>query len=580
MYSSLLVTASRYSYLVLVSLFVFSSSANAANHSKVTPALAPGEYQVACSNLAHDENAMNQIGGLVEDFWEGNPQNGQLRYLTQILAEPQAAIQFNLQVPDDRGLYRHFAGDTLPFVSLVCYPTSPANTRADYRLPDGSWIPRMERSGDAPIFPNSATQYPLVLYSHGMGGSPVKDDYLSAILNLASHGYVVLAVFHGDARVVRLRIDSLGEVAYMLLNFDRYFELQSLRPLALKRALDDLLTRPGYSTQIDVGKIGGLGASLGGQALMLSMGAHLTRSFSPLAARAVEQDPRIKAAAGYVPYFGVRQLPAFGNDQSGVDFVTRPYLAISGTADTTAPLLMTQQAMNRMQGSRYLVALEGIEHTYLPEYADDVFTWVITFLDAYVKDDRQALSRLIKMQSVAGGLGDSLRIDYTAPTPLAAAEALISEHFYTPLQQFFAAANDAERAFADPAAGWIRSGNEFKALAAPKSILGINSQPVCRFFATAPLTPSLFYTESPAECDYLRANGQAWNYLGTVFHAWLPSPAGDCPDGTIGVYRLYNNGWQPPRLQPNHRYTTSVSGAADMVRLGWSNEGMRFCVPL
>ena len=573
--------ATHFFYLALITfLSAFSAFVGAANHNKVIPALAPGAFPVACSNLAHDENAMNQIGGPAEDFWEGNPQNGQLRYLTQILAEPQAAIQFGLKVPDDRGLYNHFANDTLPFVSLVCYPTSLANTRADYRLPDGQVIPRMERSGDAPIFPDSATRYPLVVYSHGMGGSPVKEYYLDTLLRLASHGYIVMAIFHGDARVVRLRIENLADAFYLLRNFDRYFELQSLRPLALKRALDDLLSRPGYGAQINTSQIGGLGTSLGGQALLLSMGAHLTRSLSTLASRPVEQDSRIKAAVGYAPYFGVRPLPAFGNDQAGADFVTRPYMAIAGSADTTAPLQITQQAVNRFKGTRYLVVLDGIEHTYEPEYADDVFTWAITFLDAHVKDDRSALSRLVKMQAVAAGLNDTLSIDYTTPTPLAAQEALISEHFYAPLQQYFDAANDAERAFADPAAGWTFTGDAFKALTTPKSNMNISSQPVCRFFGVAPLKPTLFYSENQAECDYLRANDHNWRDLGTAFHAWLPDAAGDCADGLIGVYRLYNNGWQPPRYEPNHRYTTSVSGVADMVRNGWTNEGMRFCVPL
>ena len=41
---------------------------------------------------------------------------------------------------------------------------------------------------------------------------------------------------------------------------------------------------------------------------------------------------------GYVPYFGIDVYPAFGRDLQGLDGVTLPYLAISGTADTTAPI--------------------------------------------------------------------------------------------------------------------------------------------------------------------------------------------------------------------------------------------------
>jgi predicted dienelactone hydrolase len=553
----------------------------AGNHDKVVPPLSPGSFAVACSNIAHDEAAMNRIGGLPADFWEGTPQNGQMRYITQILAEPQAAVQFSLHVPDDRGLYTNFAGHSLPIVSLVCYPTSPANTRPDYRLPDGQVIPRMERTGDLPIFPDSGAAYPLIVYSHGLGGSPVSPGYLGTILHLASNGYTVMAVFHGDARVTRIRIGDLSGVSYLITNFDEYVELQAVRPLALKVALDDLLSRPGYREHIDQQEIGGFGTSLGGEALLLSMGARLTSNLR-LDSRAVAQDERIKAAAGYVPYTGQRLLPAFGNDQDGAQYVTHPFLAIGGTADTTAPLYMTEQAVNRFGGSRYLVALTDVEHQYLPEYADDVFSWSITFFDAHVREDRAALSRLVETAAIAGGLIDSLRIDYTAPTALFAGEGLVTEYYYQPLGHFFAAANDAERAFGDSGAaqGWSRTGQAFKSLLAPQSAQGANTQPVCRFFGVEPIKPTFFYSSSQAECDFLRAHNPGWRDLGTAFHTWPPDIFGNCADGEIGVYRLYNNGWQPPRYEPNHRYTTSLSTVAAMVRNGWVNEGLKFCAPL
>lgn len=567
-------------YLCLL-LLLLSFAAAAGNHDKVVPPISSGTFPVACSNIAHDEAAMNQIGGLPADFWEGTPQNGQMRYITQILAEPQAAIQFSLHVPDDRGLYTNFAGQSLPFVSLVCYPTSPANSRPDYLLPDGQVIPRMERPGDLPIFPDSSAAYPLIVYSHGIGGSPVSGDYLGTILLLASHGYTVMAVFHGDARIAPIRIGDLGDVIHLITNFDQYVALQAMRPLALKAALDDLLARPGYGEHIDQQKIGGFGASLGGEALLLSMGARLTSNIG-LDSRPVAQDERIKAAVGYVPYAGQLFLPAFGSDENGAQYVTRPFLAIGGTADTTAPLYMTEQAVNRFVGSRYLVALTGVEHQYLPEYADDVFSWAITFFDAHVRDDREALSRLVQTAAIAGGLIDTLRIDYTAPTALSTGEALVTEHFYQPLGHFFAAANDAERAFADAGAaqGWSRTGQAFKALLAPQTAHGLNTQPVCRFFGVEPIKPSFFYSSSQAECDFLRANNPGWRDLGTAFYSWSPDIFGNCADGLIGVYRLYNNGWQPPRYDPNHRYTTSLSTVAEMVRDGWVNEGQKFCAPL
>ena len=564
-------------------LLLLPLAAFAGNHSKTMPSIEPGAFPVACSNVAHNLVTMQQLGGSPSDFWEGIPQNGELRFITQILAEPQSTIQFNVRVPDDRGLYTHFADESLPFVSLVCYPTSAANPRPDYQLPDTRWIPRMERAGDLPIFPNASASYPLLVYSHGISGSPISDEYLDTILRLASHGYIVMAVFHGDGRITRVRVENLRDAYYLISSFDRYVELQALRPLALKAALDDLLIRPGYRDHVDQQKIGGFGTSLGGEALLLSMGAHLTND-TRLDSRAVTQDSRVKGSVGYVPYSGQRLIPAFGDDQNGAQYVTRPFMAIGGTADTTAPLYMTEQAVNRMTGSRYLVALTDVSHEYRPEFADDVFSWAITFLDAHVKDDRLALSRLVQTSNIAGGLEDALRIDYTAPTPLEPGQALITEHYYEPLGHFFAAANDAERAFADNAAavGWSRSGQAYKAFssASPPSVPNGTVQPVCRYFGVDPIKPTFFYSANLAECNFLRANNPGWRDLGVAFFAPMPNIAGNCADGQIGVYRLYNLGWQPPRFEPNHRYTTSLSTVAEMVRNGWVNEGQNFCAPL
>ena len=95
---------------------------------------------------------------------------------------------------------------------------------------------------------------------------------------------------------------------------------------------------------------------MGGETLLL-LGRRRAHHSSPgLSSARVGGDPRIKAAVGYVPYFGQPLLPAFGRDQQGLDGVALPYLAISGTADTTAPLAVTVQGIRRLAGPRMLVA--------------------------------------------------------------------------------------------------------------------------------------------------------------------------------------------------------------------------------
>lgn len=153
---------------------------------------------------------------------------------------------------------------------------------------------------------------------------------------------------------------------------------------------------------------------MGGETMLLLGGARLTVTTSVIGgdwefdSKQITYDSRIKAAAGYVPYFGQSFLPAFGEDQEGLTGISLPFLGISGTADTTAPIYMVESGMSRLTGTRRLVALSGVEHGFDDAFTNDIFTWALTFLDAKVRETPEAISRLNTMGSVAGGGNDSL----------------------------------------------------------------------------------------------------------------------------------------------------------------------------
>ncbi len=153
---------------------------------------------------------------------------------------------------------------------------------------------------------------------------------------------------------------------------------------------------------------------MGGETMLLLGGARLTVTTSIIGgdwefdSKQVTYDPRIKAAVGYVPYFGQSFLPAFGEDQEGLTGINLPFLGISGTADTTAPIYETEIGMRRLTGTRRLVALSGVEHGFDDAFTNDIFTWALTFLDAEVRGDPVAILRLSTMGSVDGGGNDSL----------------------------------------------------------------------------------------------------------------------------------------------------------------------------
>lgn len=200
--------------------------------------------------------------------------------------------------PNERTLFRSIAGQQVMYVLIACYPTSSDNHRADFPLPAGNVIPHMQAGADPPMFADGAARYPVILFSHGYGGSPISSDHIPAPSIFASHGYVVVAPFHGDARFSYPKIQDFGDASEVLPHFDGFVAFQALRPLSLT-------TSPELFAQ-------------------------------------VTSDPRLNAAVGFEPYFRQAFLPAFGRDQHGLDHVTLPYLGISGTADTTAPLDFAQ----------------------------------------------------------------------------------------------------------------------------------------------------------------------------------------------------------------------------------------------
>jgi predicted dienelactone hydrolase len=554
-------------------LALIASVAAVAQTAGVVAPLPPsGPYAVGCSNLEQDFSRI-PAGESADAFWVGLPRNGSTpRFITDLLVDPGHSFVYQVTFPSDSSIFGSFAGTTFPYALVVCYPTDAGNTRADYPLPTGNVIPHMQRGGEAPIFPAGDKRWPVVVYSHGLSGSPISGDYVQSVVQFASWGYVTIGVFHGDLRFANLNLDSFADVVYALLNYRDFVALQAVRPLSLKGALDVVLGHPDWRDHLDASNVGGFGASLGGESLLLLAGAQLTTTLGQSSTQIVN-DPRLKAAVGYVPYFGIDVYPAFGRNLAGLDNVMLPYLALSGTADTTAPITTVQRGMQRLKGTRQLVALTGLKHGYDASYADEINTWMFTFLEGQLTTNEVARATSARMTSVAGGKEDIERIDYMAPSPARDANESVAIEYYNPsLDHYFVTAEPAEAAMLDAGVvvpGWIRTGFAFKARP-PTSALSV---PTCRFFGTQPGGPnSHFFTIDAAECAKVKAN-PLWTFEGIAFEE-DPPQAGDCPGDRIPVMRIYNNGMGG---QASHRYTTSRSETRAMQSNGWLLEGNVFC---
>jgi len=555
--------------------------AQAATRVEMDP-VAPGTYPVACSNLALDGARLNQLGGFIGDYWTGK--NG--RYVSDVLLEPADTLKISPLIPNE-GLYPRRRNSIVDFVIIACYPTDANNLRPDYVLPDGQSIPRMQRAGQPPLLPDQpciaifpappgCDRWPLLAFSHGLSSSPVDIGSIDFLARLASYGYIVAAPFHGDDRFLRLQLADLDDLLYLVRNFDEFVELQALRPLAVKSVIDAMLAHPDFGIKIDPDRIGGIGASMGGETMTLLLGAHLTDDYLRDTSTPTVTDPRIRAAVGYVPYAGQKYLPAFGKNNYTAGYVSTPYLAISGADDSTAPMYRMEEAMTMFRGTRYLVALNGVGHTYEATFADEVFGWTVPFFAAHLDDTelgQASLEKLMRQRNISGGIDDYLRIAYDVPS------AEVIEFYNSNLDHYFVTADTNEAAAIDNGSagpGWTRTGNTFK----PGG-----DTPVCRFYGSqSPGPNSHFYTVDTGECAYLKqlqastpATEKRWNFEGTAFASTSPV-SGACLTGTMPVYRAYNSGFSRG-VDSNHRITSSLAAIQEVVDRGWSNEGVVMCAP-
>jgi hypothetical protein len=94
----------------------------------VQPLPPVGSHAVGCTNVEQDF-ARVPPGESAEDYWEGLPRNGTPRFVTDLLVDPVHALVYQQKIPDDSGVFGSFAGRTMPYVLVICYPTDPANPR-------------------------------------------------------------------------------------------------------------------------------------------------------------------------------------------------------------------------------------------------------------------------------------------------------------------------------------------------------------------------------------------------------------------------------------------------------------------
>ena len=188
-----------------------------------------------------------------------------------------------------------------PLGALLHYPTTQPSVPTRF----GPY--ELDVSVDAPVAPG---RFPLVLISHGSGGSPLL--YRSLSLALARNGYLVALPKHpGNS----LGDDDLANTVTNLRN----------RPRQLMRLLTALLADEALGAALAPEPVTAIGHSMGGYTVLcLAGGQPWTRGREPVD---VVHDPRIGAAVLMAPACGFFLAPG------ALQAVTTPILALTAEHD-------------------------------------------------------------------------------------------------------------------------------------------------------------------------------------------------------------------------------------------------------
>jgi predicted dienelactone hydrolase len=215
--------------------------------------------------------------------------------------------------------------DTLP--ALPEAPPATAQTAATTQVLNFDWVDA-QRNRTVPVrlyWPAqaqlSSAQVPLIVFSHGLGGSRAGYSYLGRYW--ASQGFASLHVQHaGSDRAIWSKswfnmIGSLHEAASPANALARVQDVSF--------ALTQILSKPELASHIDANAIAVAGHSYGANTAMLLAGAQVPHDGIP----ANLQDERIKAAVliSAPPFYGE------GNLKRILASIAIPTLHITGTRD-------------------------------------------------------------------------------------------------------------------------------------------------------------------------------------------------------------------------------------------------------
>ena len=256
--------------------------------------------------------------------------------------------------------YNWRGAQTHALLTTIWYPAAPISVEQPQWIgaPNSPLFSAGKAAPDA-AFATAPGRFPLILLSHGTGGSAPMLGWLGTFL--ASHGYIAAAVNHPG---------NNGTEPYTAAGFTLWWE----RATDLSTVIDQMLADSTFGGRIDPHRIGAAGFSLGGYTMIEIAGGITRRSsyrdfckspqadsickappeFPDLLARFEQldelaktdaevrdslakeseshRDPRIRAVFAMAPALG----PAFPSD--GLAKISIPVEIVAGGADENVPV--------------------------------------------------------------------------------------------------------------------------------------------------------------------------------------------------------------------------------------------------
>jgi len=254
------------------------------------------------------------------------------------------------------------------------------------------------------FYPNDAGPYPVIVFSHGAGGS--QDCCEALTRHWATYGYVTIQPTHDDSAIQR-RNSGEENIRFMQTVRDALKKpaLWESRPQDISFVLDSLpvLERrvPGLVGNMDKDRIGVGGHSMGSYTAEAIAGATVDLPGHPGSNFA---DPRVKAVLCLSP-----QGPGqFGLNDHSFDRISLPYIGMTGSLDSLGPVASPawhKIPFERSQpGDKFHVFIQGANHmsfitgrTLSPTHAaqgEAILGYTnsasLAFWDAYLKNDGRA----------------------------------------------------------------------------------------------------------------------------------------------------------------------------------------------